>query len=105
MARVAAAEAPDLQSSWSLTGPMIAIAINLLVWSLPSPSAGTLGLVVLCLALALLEHHRARARFRREVAGAGEQHGAHATDAARAAQAMAKALLPEGRSAARELDR
>jgi hypothetical protein len=105
MSRVAEAEAPDLQSSRELTGPMITLAILVLAWSLPAPSAGTLGFVGLCFSLALVEHHRARMRFRREVTEAGKRHGAHAQEAARVAQGMAEARFPEGRPAVRALDR
>jgi hypothetical protein len=88
MVRTAQAEDHGLRISWLLSGLSIALGLSVLAWSMPAPGIAALNFVVLSFALAMSEHYRARAHFRREVARAGQKHGLDAQQAARAAQAI-----------------
>ena len=90
LARAATAEARNLGESWVLCTALLAIAMGCVAWSVPSPSAGA-PLALLCLVLIALEHHRARSRFRRALERVGEAHDLAASDAKRAARALAEA--------------
>lgn len=55
----------DLRESRLLCGLMVALGINAIAWSMPTPSLGALSFTALCFTLALVERRRANARFRR----------------------------------------
>ncbi|KYF70225.1 hypothetical protein BE15_02155 [Sorangium cellulosum] len=85
LARAAEDERGERGESWGLCSALLAVAIGWLAWSQPSPSAGTVLFVALCLILVLIEYRRAGARFRSAIAAAGVAHGLSAGEAAREA--------------------
>jgi hypothetical protein len=105
MARRARAETSILRDSRVLTGLMLALGINLLAWSMPAPSPFALAFALLCFALALAEHRRARVGFRRGVALAGEEHGIETKQSARAAGAIEQEACTEMDRSWKELRR
>jgi hypothetical protein len=105
MADTARTEKRNLRESRLLTGMMLALGFNVIAWSMPAPSPFALAFAMLCFALALVEHRRARVDFRKEVALAGEEHGLETQQAARAAGAIEQEACAERDRAWKELHR